>query len=52
MPGVTNRLRIEVIDFDLLDRHRLAQRLDVQQVAQMDRRVRPHRRAEYCFHRS
>ncbi len=43
MPGVTNRLRIAVIDLDLLQRRRRRLGGEVQQVAQVDRRPRLHR---------
>ncbi len=43
MPGVTNRFRMLVIALHLFQRDRFAQRLDRQQIAQMDRRVRLHR---------
>jgi hypothetical protein len=50
MPGVTNRLRISVIDSTSSIGSRLAQRLEIEQVAQLDRLPRPHRR-EYFFQR-
>ena len=50
MPGVTNRLRIEVMDSTSSSGIGFAHWLDVQKVAQMDRRVRLHLGAEYCCH--